>query len=135
MATKQTGTKTKTLAQLTKDDVLRSYSGRPGCMCGCLGHYKYNPYLLAEAQADAKADGHGGLEPGDFSSRSVSIVLGKLQKLVASGAAQAMYDDGGAWVSAQDEAHSYTVYLRGSTRVVDPSSASHDLAAFDPSKI
>lgn len=148
---------TKSLAQLTKNDVLRTYSGRPGCMCGCLGHYKYNPDHLEEAKVDA---GQAAMFLGeeDFSGRSVSIVLKKLQALIACNdpGTKVFYDDHGRWVSAQDERHSYTAYLRPGVECFKPSdeqalnvhvgsqvrssgpvaaAAFYDLTSFDPSKI
>lgn len=61
---------------VTSDIVYSVYSGRPGCMCGCLGKYRYNPKHRFEA----------GLERGykiddeECSSRSISIILNKLKR-------------------------------------------------------
>lgn len=61
---------------LTPDMVLSVYSGRSGCMCGCLGTHKYNPLYPQEA---AKARGYE-IDPEEFSSRSIALILNKIKK-------------------------------------------------------
>ena len=56
------------LVALTPDRVERVYSGRPGCMCGCRGSYRYS---RRHAPADA--------ERGDVNDAQVRKVLATLQ--------------------------------------------------------
>ena len=50
--------------------VMKVYSGKPGCMCGCNGHYRV-------ASAHAKAAGY---DADDVSDRSVKIIFNKIIK-------------------------------------------------------
>jgi len=49
-----------------------SYSGRVGCMCGCMGTYKYR------ASHDAKASRGYDLSPDEISDRAVNSKVNKL---------------------------------------------------------
>ena len=40
------------VSTITTDSVRAVYSGRPGCMCGCRGNYRYNPQHVEEASVD-----------------------------------------------------------------------------------
>lgn len=59
-------------------EVADVYSGKPGCMCGCLGKYSYASDWVVE----------GGLNRGypveqeDVSDRSIKIISGKLMKYI-----------------------------------------------------
>lgn len=37
-----------TIQQANKDNILSVYSGKPGCMCGCVGKHYYNPVYKDE---------------------------------------------------------------------------------------
>ena len=56
---------------LDRANVAQVYSGKPGCMCGCNGNHRY-----ASKYAQQRSD--------DVSDRSVSIVCGKIEKLLAT---------------------------------------------------
>lgn len=43
----------KNIQKVAVDDVVRVYSGKPGCMCGCKGNYRSNPNH-ADADKDDK---------------------------------------------------------------------------------
>lgn len=36
---------------ITANDIIRTYSGKPGCMCGCQGSYNENPKSFKAALA------------------------------------------------------------------------------------
>lgn len=64
------------IASVTPDMVLSVYSGRAGCMCGCLGNHRYNPLYRAEASKDRGYE----VDADECSSRSISLTLNKLKK-------------------------------------------------------
>jgi len=60
------------------DKIGKTYSGKPGCMCGCNGKYSYaSDYVVA----GGKERGYEVL-PTDVSDRSVKIITGKLSKYI-----------------------------------------------------
>ena len=65
------------LSEVTTDKVMKIYSGRPGCACGCRGKYRYNPVNLEIGKKDR------GYEVSDdeISATSVKNVLAKLQAM------------------------------------------------------
>ena len=69
------------------DKVVNVYSGRQGCMCGCLGKYSYaSRYQAARLVAGAVAD-------DEVSDRSVRVIVGKLNRNPNT-----KVEDGVAWV-------------------------------------
>lgn len=54
--------------------VIRVYSGKRGCMCGCRGKYTANP---AYREQESKELGYP-LEDNECSERSVKIIAGKV---------------------------------------------------------
>lgn len=64
------------IKDITPDMVLKVYSGKQGCMCGCLGKYWANPNHLAEANAERGYD----YEPEEVSLKHVKRVLKILQE-------------------------------------------------------
>ena len=40
------------IQSITPDQVVKAYSGRVGCMCGCKGKYSYNPVHQHEGSAE-----------------------------------------------------------------------------------
>lgn len=52
------------------ETVKRAYTGKNGCMCGCLGKYTKPSHAFEE---DAS---------GDVNDRSVKIILGKINKAI-----------------------------------------------------
>ena len=65
----------ETLQKITVDDVLKVYSGKLGCMCGCLGRY----YVTAERRAEVEKRRGYTLEDRDISRKMVNKVLRLLQ--------------------------------------------------------
>jgi hypothetical protein len=61
---------------VTTKDILRVYSGRPGCGCGCRGSYRYNPEHAKEAFENRKAIP----KPSDFNAVQVRKVLGLMKQ-------------------------------------------------------
>lgn len=56
--------------------VFKVYTGRPGCMCGCMGNYK-----MASAHAEFAAQDRGyAVDAEDISDRSVKIIFNKIMK-------------------------------------------------------
>lgn len=90
----------KRLMSLTENDIMKVYSGKPGCMCGCKGIYRVHPLHLAAAN---KSRGY------DYDAKAVNLsmvkkVLGYIQ---ASDDASAF--DGG--FDAIINGRQYAVYL------------------------
>ena len=65
----------ETLQKITTDDVLKVYSGKLGCMCGCLGRY----YVTAERREEAGKKRGYTYEDRDVSRKMVNKVLRLLQ--------------------------------------------------------
>ena len=62
------------LAGVTHKMVLKVYSGRLGCMCGCRGKWRWNP-----SQRSGEQDAIYNLDDNDYSARSVSIIFNKIK--------------------------------------------------------
>ena len=58
--------------------VIKSYTGRTGCMCGCRGNYRVASAHLAAASAER---GYA-YDASEVSDRSVKIVVNKLNRLI-----------------------------------------------------
>jgi acetolactate synthase regulatory subunit len=58
--------------------VLKSYTGKIGCMCGCRGVYRVASKHLEAANAARGYD----YDPEDVSDRSVKMAVNKLNKLI-----------------------------------------------------
>ncbi len=63
------------LQNLMPKDVLKSYTGKPGCMCGCKGRYYVSKDHREEAQKDRGYD----YEDRDVNDRQVMKLLRLLQ--------------------------------------------------------
>jgi len=63
------------LQKITTDDVLKVYSGKLGCMCGCLGRY----YVTAERREEAGKRRGYTYEDRDVNRKMVNKVLRLLQ--------------------------------------------------------
>ena len=61
--------------QVNLNQVYKVYSGKRGCMCGCLGNYRYPSSVDREAY---KAQNKVDLEDEDISDRSVKIIANKV---------------------------------------------------------
>jgi len=63
------------------EDVVDSYHGKIGCMCGCNGKYKYATKHVKFAEKNRGYD----LWQDEISDRSVKIIYNKIAKAFASG--------------------------------------------------
>ena len=60
------------------ENVMKSYTGKQGCMCGCRGNYKVASKHLTQANESRGYD----YEAEDVSDRSVKMAVNKLNKLI-----------------------------------------------------
>ena len=60
--------------QIDLSKILTVYSGKTGCMCGCLGKYRV-PSANVELAGQVRGYAY---EPEDVSDRSVKIIAGKV---------------------------------------------------------
>jgi hypothetical protein len=63
------------------NEVRAFYTGRPGCMCGCLGNYKYASQYREEC---AKSRGYA-ISDDEVSDRAVKMGVTKFNKLIDEG--------------------------------------------------
>jgi hypothetical protein len=71
-------TRRKATAPIDKSKIKSVYSGRHGCCCGCNGNHRY---ASAFAEELSKERGY----PVDVSDRSVSIIVNKMNRIIAAG--------------------------------------------------
>jgi len=90
------------IASLKLEDVDCTYTGKPGCMCGCLGVYSY-PTATGEASAMRAA------HEGRVSPRSVKIVF---NKVVKHPDVQLDDFDGAYILSVRTETRQLAVYMK-----------------------
>ena len=93
------------IAHLTGADVLRAYSGIPGCMCGCRGTYWCNPQHVAEA---ARHRGYP-IEADEISEQQVLRILRRVQRF-----STAELERDGRIVWAEGKTRVYALYLTDS---------------------
>lgn len=62
------------------ENVIRTYNGRSGCMCGCLGTYSTTAAAVKREQ-EAQPD-YLSLEHVDVRERSVKIAVNKINKAI-----------------------------------------------------
>jgi len=74
-----------------KDKIFVSYSGKPGCMCGCLGKYNYKESFRSFA---GKNRGYE-ISDDEISDVAVSRMINKFRKLLESGVKLHLIDDYG----------------------------------------
>lgn len=89
------------LAALVPEDVVKSYSGKLGCACGCGGSYSY-----LNADEGTKDRGYA-VEPREVSRRRIATVLSTIQQ----NAEDATFYDFGCW-EFETPTHAYRVYVR-----------------------
>lgn len=91
---------------IRRDDIMRTYSGKQGCACGCLGKYATASKHLEAANADMGYD-----QSDDVNDRSVKLTITKMIKLLK--------ENDVSWFHADDEMiaintkgrRSYTAYF------------------------
>ena len=92
------------------EDVKKSYSGKPGCACGCNGKYQVAAHYGVE-----RANAETGYEAYDKpSDRSVKSTLSKINRLIdwtdPKAVSEAVFDDF-AFIDNEDGTRTYTVYF------------------------
>ena len=78
---------------LDVNTVIKVYSGRQGCMCGCRGRYSY----ASAFQQQASVERGYAVEHEEVNDRSVKIIVGKLNRNPDT-----KIEDGIAWVNVGD---------------------------------
>lgn len=63
-------------------NVVRSYNGRSGCMCGCNGKYTIAPDVSLDLENELV--GYEAYDENDVSERRVKIAVTKLNKYIAA---------------------------------------------------
>ena len=86
----------------TIDNIISVYSGKPGCMCGCNGNYRYHPEMVEEA---GKRRGYA-VDEDEVSARSIKTIITKIKN------AGALVDEGneGKYIFAETATRVYTAY-------------------------
>ena len=87
------------------------YSGRKGCACGCKGKYAY-----ATKHPEQRPSYYTGDE--GFNDRTVKMLVGKVERLLAEGAVESvMVDADGEWFAVDmPNDRTYTVYMAAEAR-------------------
>lgn len=92
------------IQSVTPAQVLRAYSGKKGCMCGCKGKYSVNPARREEA---AKACGYA-IDDEDCDAAQVVRILRTIQ----ANESDVEVDEAGDWMAVDIGARTFAVYLR-----------------------
>lgn len=101
------------------ENVIKSYNGKIGCMCGCLGRYTIPEHVSIEAAN--KETGWPAYDQEDVSNRRVKIAVGKINKVLAmsederadEGIELFVSTEGNCkYVSVEQGARNTTVYLK-----------------------
>lgn len=91
------------LMDLTVADILQTYSGKPGCACGCRGKYTVNPAYKQ------RADQERGYEQPAGRINVISQVLAKF-KANSNHPAMSLYDN--IFAFDLSDVRTYTIYLK-----------------------
>lgn len=93
-----------TLKSIKVAAVASVYSGKPGCMCGCLGKHTY-----ASAHRDAASKRRGyKVDDDEVSDRTVKLIVGKINAAIAAGKPVEVKDGYVFW----DNSHTETYHGR-----------------------
>ena len=93
---------------LTVGDLLKAYSGRPGCACGCNGKYR----VTAASRPEADVDRGYPHDDDEVNPRQVTKVLRQVQLSAAEAKGEWLIDDDLYFISVEPDArHVFTVYL------------------------
>jgi len=95
------------IQKLTKEDVLRVYSGRPGCRCGCKGTYRAPACNAKQAEASCGYK----LDDEDISDRQVTRVLNVLKRN-SDDCHQELADPKCKYINLEFNGRVYTAYLK-----------------------
>lgn len=72
--------KAKVIEMLTVDNVLCTYTGKTGCMCGCNGNY----YITEASRAEATANRGYEYEDTDVKPRAVTMAVNRLVSYISN---------------------------------------------------
>jgi len=91
------------------ENVSSFYTGRPGCMCGCNGNYRYNS-LHAEAAGKNRGYAVGADE---ISDRAVKMGVTKFNKLIDEGLVKTYEQSNGSILFYDTPTRTNVMYLTG----------------------
>jgi len=97
------------------ENIFKSYNGKVGCMCGCVGRYSVPTHTTLEAVA--KADGWQSADDSNVSDRRVKLAVTKINQVLAMSEEERadnnvrLFEDD-AYVSVEIGARNTTVYLK-----------------------
>jgi len=92
-------TKLPTVKNFDASKVMKAYSGKPGCMCGCKGKWSYRP--------EAKGPGY----EVDRSDRAVNTVARNMQRFVVENNTAMKLDVDAKCVYVETDRKVYAVYF------------------------
>lgn len=94
---------------ITAEQVMQVYSGRPGCMCGCRGNYRFNPEHL---EAVTKLNGYAP-DAKNVNLTQVKKVVRLLKEQIENGNSTVTIDFGRFrhYVYAEVNGRAYAMYL------------------------
>ena len=101
------------------ENVIKSYNGKVGCMCGCLGRYTIPEHVSIEAAN--KETGWSAYSEEDVSNRRVKIAINKVNKVLAMSEEErkdkgielfTSFEGNCKYVSIEDGMRNTTVYLK-----------------------
>ena len=104
---------------IKREHVLMVYSGKPGCMCGCLGNYRYPK---ANAELGKRQRGYE-IRPEELNDAQVTRVLKRMATLENVEVGEIYGSDGDSLFYLHDDAetgHRYAVYTKPGAPYVRP---------------
>jgi len=104
------------LNAITFDQVKRSYNGKAGCMCGCLG--KWSCANIEDANALNKSHGYEAYTEENVSPRSVKIAMNKINSVLAMTDAERADNGIELYQENTDNYHYYSFESKGRTTAI-----------------
>ena len=116
------------MEKITFEKVYKTYNGKAGCMCGCLGKYSLPSADMIEE--GNRRSGYCAYSEEDVKPRSVKIAISKVNKALEAYGHKALFKDMGSfsvyeyslpglyfaycdeWVSIEENGRNTTVYLK-----------------------
>ena len=95
-------------SNITVADVVKVYTGRPGCMCGCKGKYRINPAYREAVQADRGSH----VTDDEVSLRSCQQAVARLERNADQVRTYERLDNKSCHI--ETDTNNFTVYLRPS---------------------
>lgn len=92
---------------ITPNDIMLVYNGRPGCACGCRGKYSFATSYREMASKDQ------GYEVGakELDDSTVTRILNKIKKLIAQDEAYVIMLEP-TYIAVETATRAYTAYFR-----------------------